>query len=138
MSFFPRRIRPQFPSTCPSRLQPGRTPTIFGDGQQSRDFVAIRNVALANLLGAEGPADKVAGRVFNIGGGASINLLDLMAELNRQTGQSARPNFAPARAGDVLSSRADISAARTDLGYEPKVTWQEGLRETLGHYRMRN
>jgi nucleoside-diphosphate-sugar epimerase len=113
----------------------GQTPTIFGDGKQSRDFVPIWNVVSANLLGAEGPAENVAGRVFNIGGGTSITLLDLMDELNRQTGQVIQPNFGPTRPGDVRSSRADITAARTSLGYEPSVTWQQGLEETLDFYR---
>lgn len=115
----------------------GKAPTIFGDGKQSRDFVSIRNVAAANLLGAEGPSNMVAGRVFNIGTGTSINLLDLVDELNRQTGQDLKPNFAPARAGDVRSSQADISAARAQLGYEAEVTWQQGLEETLDFYRAK-
>jgi UDP-glucose 4-epimerase len=115
----------------------GKAPTIFGDGKQSRDFVSIRNVAEANLLAAEAPANMVAGRVFNIGTGTSINLLDLVDELNRQTGQNLKPNFGPARAGDVRSSQADISAARMQLRYEPKVTWQQGLEETLDFYRAK-
>jgi UDP-glucose 4-epimerase len=115
----------------------GKTPMIFGDGKQSRDFVAIRNVVEANLLGAEAPGNMVAGQVFNIGTGSSINLLDLVDELNRQTKQNLKPNFAAARAGDVRNSQADISAARTQLGYEPKVTWQQGLEETLNFYRTK-
>lgn len=113
----------------------GKPPTVLGDGKQSRDFVSIRNVVEANLLGAEAPANMVAGRVFNIGTGSSINLLDLVDELNRQTGQSLTPTFGPARAGDVRDSRANISSARAGLGYEPKVTWQQGLEETLQFYR---
>lgn len=115
----------------------GKAPTIFGDGKQSRDFVSIRNVADANLLAAEAPANRTAGRVFNIGTGTSINLLDLVDELNRQTGQSLKPNFGLARAGDVRSSQADISAARIQLEYEPKITWQQGLEETLDFYRAK-
>lgn len=113
----------------------GKAPTIFGDGKQSRDFVSIRNVVEANLLGAEGPANMVAGRVFNIGTGSSINLLDLLDELNRLTNQNLQANFGQARAGDVRRSQADISAARAGLGYDPKVTWQQGLKETLDFYR---
>jgi nucleoside-diphosphate-sugar epimerase len=119
---------------CVSMLK-GETPTIFGDGLQSRDFVAIRNVVQANLLGAEGPAEKVAGKVFNVGCGTSINLLDLVEEINRQTGQAIRPNFAPPRAGDVRNSQADISKAVDELGYRVLTSWQEGLRETLDFYR---
>jgi nucleoside-diphosphate-sugar epimerase len=113
----------------------GKAPTIFGDGKQSRDFVSIQNVVAANLLGAEAPANMAAGRTFNIGTGSSINLLDLVDELNRQTAQNLKPTFAPARAGDVRDSQADISAARTQLGYGAKVTWQQGLEETLNFYR---
>jgi UDP-glucose 4-epimerase len=116
-------------------LLAGKTPTIFGDGKQSRDFVASRNVVRANLLGAEGERDKVAGKVFNIGCGESINLLQLLAELNRQTGQQIKPNFAEARTGDVRSSQADISAAKRDLSYTVEVSWQEGLKQTLDFYR---
>ena len=116
-------------------LLKGEVPTIFGDGKQSRDFVSIRNVVRANLLGAEGPAERVAGKVFNIGGGQSIDLLELLAELNRQTGQNIQPKFAPPRAGDVRDSQADISKAKEDLGYAVLENWQEGLCATLGFYR---
>jgi nucleoside-diphosphate-sugar epimerase len=116
-------------------LLAGKAPTIFGDGKQSRDFVASRNVVQANLLGAEGPKEKVAGKVFNIGCGESINLLQLLDELNRQTGQQIKPHFAEARTGDVRSSQADISAAKTGLGYKVDVSWQEGLTQTLNFYR---
>jgi nucleoside-diphosphate-sugar epimerase len=116
-------------------LLAGQAPTIFGDGLQSRDFVSIRNVVRANLLATERDAAEVAGQVFNIAGGHSVNLLELLDELNKQTGKSMEPRFAPARVGDVRTSRADISAARAKLGYEPKVTWRQGLAETLEFYR---
>lgn len=113
----------------------GQTPTIFGDGQQSRDFIYIDNVVNANLLAAEAPAARVAGRVYNVAGGQSITLLQLVEELNRLTGQQIRPRFEPARAGDVRASRADISAIRRDIGYDPAVSWQSGLKSTLDFYR---
>ncbi len=113
----------------------GETPTIFGDGLQSRDFAYIDNVVAANLLAAERPADKVAGRVFNIAGGVSVTLLDLIAELNKLTGQSIVPKHEPGRSGDIRHSAADLTASRTDLAYEPQVTWQEGLNHTLDFYR---
>jgi nucleoside-diphosphate-sugar epimerase len=116
-------------------LLKGQAPTIFGDGKQSRDFVSIRNVVRANMLSVESPAEKVAGKVFNIGSGESINLLELVEELKRQTGQKLEPIFAPARPGDVRSSQADISKAKKDLGYSVEASWQEGLRETLDFYR---
>jgi nucleoside-diphosphate-sugar epimerase len=113
----------------------GEAPVIFGDGLQSRYFTFIENVVTANLLVAKAPATKVAGRVFNVAGGQSISLLQLVAELNRLTGQSLKPRFEPARAGDVRSSRADISAARKVLGFRCNVPWQEGLERTLEFYR---
>ncbi|MEW6304927.1 MAG: NAD-dependent epimerase/dehydratase family protein [Verrucomicrobiota bacterium] len=113
----------------------GAQPTIFGDGKQSRDFTFIENVVSANLLAAEAPADKVAGKVFNVAAGTSIDLLDLVAELNKLTGQSLQPKFEPPRAGDVRSSLADVSAARVAFGYAVKVQWPEGLRRTLEFYK---
>lgn len=113
----------------------GKEPIIFGDGLQARDFTYIENVVRANLLAAEAPAEKVAGKIFNVAGGQSISLLDLVAELNRLTGQNLKPRFEPPRAGDVRSSMADLSAAKEGLGYEAKVTWQEGLKRTLEFYR---
>ena len=111
----------------------GKAPVIYGDGLQSRDFTYIENVVNANLLAAEAPG--VAGKVFNAAGGQSISLLQLVAELNRLTGQALEPRFEAVRVGDVRSSMADISAAQRELGYECKVSWQEGLRRTLEFYR---
>lgn len=113
----------------------GKAPTIFGDGLQSRDFIYIDNVVQANLMAAEAPAEKVAGQVFNGGTGASVSLLDLVTEINHQTGQALQPLFQPGRAGDIRHSQADISALRAATGYEPAVRWQEGLRQTLEFYR---
>jgi nucleoside-diphosphate-sugar epimerase len=113
----------------------GKAPVIYGDGQQSRDFTYIENVVRANLLAVEAPAEKVAGRVFNIAGGQSISLLQLVAELNRLTGLSLTPQFEPPRAGDVKNSQADITAAQQALGFESKVTWQDGLGRTLEFYK---
>lgn len=110
-------------------------PRVFGDGRQTRDFVYVDNVVAANLAAAEQPAERVAGRVFNVATGTSITLLDLITELRRLTGQALEPRFEPGRAGDVRFSRADISAARTGLGYEPRVPWQTGLERTLDFYR---
>lgn len=113
----------------------GKAPVIYGDGQQSRDFTYIENVVRANMLAVEAPADAVAGKVFNIAGGQSISLLQLVAELNRLTGQSLKPQFEPIRVGDVKNSQADITAAQQALGFESKVSWQDGLGRTLEFYR---
>lgn len=120
---------------CTTMLK-GQRPTIFGDGKQSRDFVFVKNVARANLLAAEGPSEKVAGKVFNVGGGHAIDLLQLVEEINRLTGQSLEPVFAESRAGDVRASLANLGAACEGLGYEPGVAWQKGLDLTLDFYRQ--
>jgi nucleoside-diphosphate-sugar epimerase len=119
---------------CTTILQ-GKRPTLFGDGLQSRDFVYVENVVSANLLAAERPSEHVAGKVFNIGGGQSITLLQLLDELNRLTGQTLAPEFGPPRTGDVRFSEADISAATRDLSYTVNLPWQEGLKHTLDFYR---
>lgn len=111
----------------------GRAPVIYGDGLQARDFTFIENVVRANLLAAEAP--DVAGKVFNIAGGQSITLLQLVAELNRLTGHALQPQFEPPRVGDVRSSLADISAAQRELQFQCNVSWQEGLKRTLDFYR---
>jgi nucleoside-diphosphate-sugar epimerase len=105
------------------------TPIIYGDGQQTRDFVYAGNVALANLRAAQ--AEGVGGQAFNIAGGNSISLLDLLAELRHVTGSALIPDFQPARAGDVRHSRADITKAKALLGYEPEVSFAEGIRRTV-------
>lgn len=115
----------------------GKQPTVFGDGLQSRDFVYIKNVVSANLLAAQGPKDRVAGRVFNIGCGESINLLQLLQTLGRLTGRDLSPVFGPERIGDVKHSQADISAAVRDLGYKVLVPCEEGLANTLDYYRAK-
>jgi nucleoside-diphosphate-sugar epimerase len=119
---------------CTAMLR-GDRPLVFGDGLQARDFTFVDNAVSANLLAAEAPADKAAGRYFNVAAGQSISLLELIAELNRLTGRQLEPEFQPPRVGDVRNSLADISAARAALGYEVLVDWREGLARTLEFYR---
>jgi UDP-glucose 4-epimerase len=114
-------------------LLSGRRPTIFGDGQQSRDFTYVQNVVEGNLLAAEAP--HVAGRVFNVAMGQSINLLHLIAVLNRFLKTNVQPEFAPPRAGDVRDSLADITQARAMLGYDPKIDFEEGIRRSIDYYK---
>jgi UDP-glucose 4-epimerase len=111
----------------------GRRPVIFGDGLQSRDFSFVANVVHANLLAADAPA--AAGRTINVADGRSINLLTLIDAINRLVGTNVKPQFAPARAGDVRESQADITRARELLGYEPQVNFEEGLRRSIDYYR---
>ena len=119
---------------CTALLK-GQRPVVHGDGLQSRDFTYVANAVSANLRAAEAPVERVAGRVFNVACGQSVTLLQILVDLNELTGQSLEPEFQPGRAGDVRSSLADISAAREAFGYEPLVTWKEGLARTLEFYR---
>jgi UDP-glucose 4-epimerase len=107
----------------------GRTPRIDGDGLQSRDFTYVENVVQALTKAADAPA--AAGNVYNIGTGSSTTVLDLVNNLNRLLGTQITPTHGPPRAGDVRHSQADISGARRDLGYEPTVSFAEGLKRTL-------
>lgn len=114
-------------------LSSGRTPTIHGDGLQSRDFVAVTDVTKALLLAADTPG--VSGRVYNVGTGKSVTVLDLVRELNRLLGTRIEPVHGPTRVGDVRHSRAKIGRISRDLGYRPEVPFEEGLRRTLEWYR---
>ncbi|MEM6676050.1 MAG: NAD-dependent epimerase/dehydratase family protein [Planctomycetota bacterium] len=114
-------------------LLDGRTPTIFGDGEQTRDFTYIDNVVAANLAALE--SDAPPGAVFNIGGGERISLNELYREIAREIGGAERPNYGPARIGDVRHSLASIDRAREVLGYEPGISWRDGLARTIAWYR---
>lgn len=116
-----------------TKLLANHAPTIFGDGLQTRDFVYVADVARANYLAAT--AENVSGKVFNVGGGGSLTLLELVESLNKHLGTSVTPQFAAPRAGDVRHSQADVSAARQYLGYEPAVSFDEGIARCLEHYR---
>ena len=119
---------------CTGMLK-GQRPVIHGDGRQSRDFTYVENIVDGLIRAALAPAGRVVGRVFNLACGEQVDLLRVVAELNRLTGQNLVPVFAPARPGDVRHSCADISAAREALGYVPLVDWPEGLARTLEWYR---
>lgn len=112
----------------------GEAPTIYGDGEQSRDFTYVANVVQANLLAASAPSNAV-GRVFNIACGERYTLLDLIAALNGILGADIEPIHAAPRPGDVRHSLADVSAAQKVLGYEPEAGFREGLRRTVEWYR---
>ncbi len=113
----------------------GEQPTIYGDGEQSRDFTYIDNVVHANLLAADAPAQKVSGRMMNTATGTRITLNETFAILKDLTGFSGSPAYAESRAGDIRDSLADIDSARELLGYEPRVDFREGLRRTVEWYR---
>lgn len=114
-------------------LSAGRAPTVYGDGLQSRDFTYVTDAVQALTKAAAAPG--AAGQVYNVGTGQSVSVLDLIAALNRLLGTDVVPRHGPARAGDVRHSRADLTRARRDLGYEPAVAFEDGLRRTLAWYR---
>ena len=111
----------------------GRTPTIFGDGRQSRDFTFVGNIVHGNLLAAE--SESAAGNTYNLGDGQSVSLLELLEQLNEMLAMEVRANHEPARAGDVRESLADISRTQADLGFEPQVSFRDGLERSIAFYR---
>jgi len=117
------------------QLLAGEAPVIFGDGAQSRDFTYVSNAVLANLLG--GSSEKpLAGEVVNVGAGLRVDLLTLYRQIAESCGcQHIQPKLVPARAGDVRHSLADLSRTRELLGYEPVVSMEDGLAETMHWYR---
>jgi UDP-glucose 4-epimerase len=117
------------------RMLAGEELTIYGDGEQSRDFTYINNVVEANLLAAAAPAEKVSGRVINTATGSRITLNETFAILRFLTGYNGQPAYAPPRAGDIRDSLADIRLAGELLGYAPTVDFREGLRRTVEWYR---
>lgn len=117
------------------KMLAGEQPTIFGDGEQSRDFTYIENVVHANLLAASAPAERVSGRVMNAATGSRITLNQTFEALAKLTGYAGKPNYAAPRAGDIRDSLADITLAKELLGYEPQVSFEEGLRKTVEWYK---
>ena len=113
----------------------GQQPTIFGDGEQSRDFTYIDNAVEANLLACNAPAAQVVGRVFNVATGRRVTLKETFKLLQTLTSYSGSPIYAAERGGDIKHSLADISAAEQHLGYKPKVNFEDGLRQTVAWYR---
>ena len=113
----------------------GKSPTIFGDGQQSRDCCFIETAIQANLLACTAPG--AAGKVFNVACGVRTTLLDVITALGKIVGRDIKPIHEPARAGDIKHSLADITAARTVLGYTAPVSFEQGLERTVEWYRGR-
>jgi len=116
----------------PAVLQSKR-PTIYGDGLQSRDFTYVQNVVEANLLACAVPG--VAGQVFNVACGDRITVNSMLQQINKITGKDMAPIYADPRPGDIKHSQADITSAKEHLGYQPKISFEEGLRNTIEWYR---
>ena len=113
----------------------GERPTIYGDGEQSRDFNYIDNAVTANLLATTAPEADVAGQTFNIATGHRFNLNETVELLRPLTGYTGEIEYAPERTGDIKHSLADISLAQQKLKYQPQVDFKEGLRRTVEWYR---
>jgi nucleoside-diphosphate-sugar epimerase len=114
-------------------LLENRAPTIYGDGQQSRDFTYVANVVDGVLRACE--ATGASGRVINVATGTSISLNELFEAMRRLLGATVKPEYADPRAGDVRDSLADLRLAKEILGYKPIVPFEEGLRRTVEWYR---
>ena len=117
------------------KMLAGEQPTIYGDGEQSRDFTFIENVVEGNLLAASAPAGKVAGRMMNLATGSRITLNQVFTLLSELTGYRGRPAYAAERSGDIRHSLADIGRAQELLGYTPRVDFRQGLQRTVEWYR---
>jgi nucleoside-diphosphate-sugar epimerase len=111
-----------------------KTPTIFGDGEQSRDFTFVEDVVGLNIKAAQAPP-AVSGGMYNAGNGGRITLNQSWQLLQEIEGVKIEPNYGPPRAGDVRDSQADTTRACRDLGHDPQFTFEQGMRATLDWYR---
>ena len=117
------------------KMMAGETPTIYGDGEQSRDFTFISNVIHGNLLASEAATEQVSGKVFNVATGARVTLNQTVELLRDATGYTGKVAYAAERGGDVKHSLADISRAKESFGYEPIVDFREGIARTVAWYK---
>ena len=108
-------------------------PVVFGDGEQTRDFTYVENAVQANLLACEAPS--VSGKVFNVGVGGRVSLNEVVRVLGKISGKTLETKYEPPRDGDIRDSQADITQAKELLGYEPQVSFEEGLSRTYEWYR---
>jgi nucleoside-diphosphate-sugar epimerase len=118
-----------------SKLMRGEAPTIYGDGDQSRDFTYVENVVQANLLAMKAPAEKIAPGLFNIAAGGRHSVNDLFRTVRDLVGSDLEPIYADPRPGDIRHSQAGIERAREYLGYEPRVSFAQGLERTVEHFK---
>jgi nucleoside-diphosphate-sugar epimerase len=115
------------------RAASGQAPVVYGDGEQTRDFVYVRDVVSANLRAAT--EDAAAGKAFNIGTGKTITINRLWQQVAELAGITRVPDYQEARHGDILHSVAAIDAARRDLGFNPEIRFEEGLARTYDWYQ---
>ena len=118
-----------------AKLLAGEKPVVDGDGEQTRDFTYVSNVVDANILAMELPAEKVAPGLFNIAAGGRHSLNRLLTILGEALGVEPQAIHGPSRPGDIKHSQADITRARKHLGFEPAVSFEEGLRRTVAYFK---
>ena len=111
----------------------GEPPTIYGDGEQTRDFTYIDNIVDVTLRACE--SAQASGKVYNGGTSARISLNEVVKLLGKITGKAIKPAYDPPRNGDIRDSQADISLAHKELGYKPIVQFEEGLKRTWDWYK---
>jgi len=116
----------------------GDAPIVYGDGEQTRDFTYVENVIYANMLAATVPAANVCGEFFNVAAGGQTSLNTLIEMLQEITGQETPAVYEEVRPGDIKHSRADITKARNAMGYHPKVSLIDGLRQTMEWYQQQS
>jgi len=107
-------------------------PTIYGDGNQTRDFIFVEDVVSANILALK--KNNLKSKVYNIAGGRKVKIIELYKLINKILGKNIEPIYAPPRKGEIKDSFADISLARNELGFEPKFSLEEGLKKTIEWY----
>jgi nucleoside-diphosphate-sugar epimerase len=112
----------------------GQSPTVYGDGKQTRDFSHVENVIEANVLACRATKEAL-GESFNIACGGRISLLELVDTVNRILSKDIKPKFEAARPGDVRDSQADIAKAEKLLGWKPRISFADGIAKTIAWYQ---
>ncbi|MEE9168823.1 MAG: NAD-dependent epimerase/dehydratase family protein, partial [bacterium] len=113
-------------------IMENKSPTIYGDGEQTRDFTYVKNVVDANLLACERDLKDFSGEVFNVACGKRVTINDLVDKTNEILKSNVKPVNEKSRPGEVIHSLANIGKARQFLGYDPKIEFEEGLKRTIG------
>lgn len=119
-----------------TRVLQGEPPVIYGDGEQSRDFTYVKNIVEANLMAAE--SDAVGGESINIACGERLTINALLAAVNEILATDIQPVYADPRPGDIKHSTADVRKARRIMGFEPRISFLDGLRDTVAWYQRRS
>ena len=114
-------------------MKEGKQPIINGDGTYSRDFTYVENAVQANILGLTIENKECFGEAFNIGAGGQTSLLELIKVLQKELNVEIEPIFGPNRPGDIPHSNADINKAQNMLGYDPKISFEEGMKRLIGY-----